>query len=244
MLFVSACISLFAMERNDNGGYTSTLTVSHKVAQQETVKEIVKQSSNVPDAVKTFLLVFDQQLHDARKDFIAHNKALLDYFVLLLLEAFPAQSYLIARLLFSYNPLAVTIAQKKFGYKINPLLFKQSDKEQIRKARDFIERNDKQSLMSWLKRGFDPNVQIREGTLLTFALSLASRELVYQLVRFGADLYSIVDIPTYGFRGTPRQFLTFLIENITDTYKKIKLKEIDDDLSMLMARGDNKTKRE
>ncbi len=76
-------------------------------------------------------------------------------------------------------------------------------------ARDFIEKNDKQSLLGWLKTGYDPNFQIKEGTLLTFALSLADLDAVHALIRYGADLYSTIDILLMGLGEHHINFYNF-----------------------------------
>lgn len=231
-------MTALVMEKNDETEWLGQLPLSEKLIQLNLLDDLITNSSNVPDAVEKFLSFFEDQLKDTRADVVAHNKVLIDRFLNRLLYKFPGQIYLITRLLFTYYPPVLTIAQKKFNSKIQPLLFKKANKQNIVQARDFIEKNDRQSLLNWLKTGYDPNFQIKEGTLLTFALSLADLDAVHALIRYGADVYSVVDVPAYGFRGTPYQFLQFLLQTVTDTYKKRRLREINNYLLLLMSSAD------
>lgn len=236
LLFNSAAV--IAMEKNDELKWLDQLPLSQKIIQLNVIDDFVNSSSNVPDAIEKFLSFFEDQLKDTRADLVAHNRVLIESFLNRLLYKFPGQIYLITRLLFTTYPPVLKLAQKKFNTKIEPLLFKKANKQQTMQARDFIEKNDKQSLLGWLKTGYDPNFQIKEGTLLTFALSLADLDAVHALIRYGADLYSTIDIPAYGFRGTPYQFLQFLLQTVTDNYKKRRLREINDYLLVLISSAD------
>lgn len=213
--------AIVAMEKNEHETDSFYLRLSDKVVQQKIVDEIIANSTNVPDAIQVFIMRFGRQFHMNNKFDDKHNQTVVVVFLDKLSKKFPNQELLIARLLYpEYQAIQHWYYRQKNRKRKIPLVLQPTDKKQLNTALLFIESNNIPELHIWLKMGHDPNAPMKDGSLLTQAISKGSIEMVHLLVLYGADLYSPVDIPTYRFRGTPYEFLLYLLDKTNGIYKQ------------------------
>ncbi|MFZ5953684.1 MAG: hypothetical protein ACOYT8_01140 [Candidatus Dependentiae bacterium] len=223
IIFISwlSFFQLIGMEKNPPEADNFYLRLSDKVIQQKIVDEIIATSNNVPDAVQAFIMQFGRQLHINNKFNDKHNQAVVFVFLNNLSKKFPNQELLITRLLYpEYQAIQHWYYRQKNRKRKIPLVLQPTDKKQLNNALLFIEANNIPELHVWLKMGHDPNAPIKDGSLLTQAISKGSIEMVHLLVLYGADLYSLIDIPGYRFRGTPYEFLLHLLDKTNGVYKQ------------------------